>query len=278
MLIGYRDYVSAAATALSDGGAPFEAGAPLSNAALRQLAVVARRVDNTLTEVHIDFGSGVTIGMFAILAHNLGDYLLTWDIRDTGGSIIQTGVNETFWNPGLSPFPAHLFRVLDANVLNIRYLNLVLEATNGFLAPPEFGRLWAGPVWRPETATGRRNFRIQTRDDDSVIERSDGQQAYADAKSRCRQLTCTLPYLTEAEAVGAELVFTDSNLQDIGFQAGKTETVIVIPTTANQQVIHKMGLYSTFAEPPPIDLIEESAGSFEDGLAYSTQFDAIEEL
>lgn len=284
MIIAYDDQVANDGTTLTaDIDSPFAAGAPLENAKTRQLAVVARREDtDSPTQFTIDFGIGNTrtIGMFAILAHNMRGFArITWSVRGPGASVIASATQEIIWAPRLTSFPLHLFVVLSQNYFNVQDIVIVLEPEDpltSFTAPVEFGRLWASPVWSPAVMTGRRNFRIQTRDD-SVLDKADGNQAYADFKSRFRQLSCTLPLLTEAEAIGTEGSFLAS-IQDIAFLAGRASPVIVIPTTANNHIQHKAGIYGCFVDPPSIDLIEESAGSFEDGLKYSTEFDVVEEL
>lgn len=282
MLIGYRDYVQDGSLDVANSSGSFEAGMPFANAQTRQLAVKAQIAPvfaSTFVTVSVTLPAGAVVGMAAILTHNItagtSVNVALYDAMNVAIEVVQ--LDPPWLPPTDSQFPRNLYAIFSQNYSNAASVRFFFFKDTTFGYSPNFGRLWAGPVWQPAVTTGRRNFRTQTRDDDSVLDRSDGQQNYADPRPRFRQLTCTLPYLTEAEAIGTDDGDTQ-NLQDLGFEVGKTDPVIVIPTTANNQVIHKFGTYGTFADPPPVDLIEESAGSFEDGLAYSTQFDVIEEL
>lgn len=214
--------------------------------------------------------------------------VLSITFKDSGGSAIGSAYvfdnvpgpphgQRPYWVPPAdSQFPRHFIFVPDAAIAGVR--SIVWGVSAGADAF-EAGRFWAGPVWSPTLVpdTGRRLFSVKTRDDDSVLDKSDGQQGYADVKPRFRQVTCTLPWLTESDAIGTEDGETQ-NLQDIAFEVGKTQPIIVIPSDTTNQRIHKWGTYGTFVEPPPVDLIEDSAADADGGLAYSTQFDVIEEL
>lgn len=290
MKIGYRDYIQDAL--LGDSGDLFlDAGAPLDNLKDRQLASVARSTHQWVNSSSDSFAFQVDlvesksdIQILALLGHNFpGTIQLGVTFYDASESVITFIDVPVIWVPPVdSQFPRNTIVILDTPPANVRYMAVGALVSPGVTLDeaiyPQAGRFWAGPVWSPTAVpgTGRRAFRIQTRDD-SVLDKSDGQQAYADIKPRFRQLTCTLPWLTEAEAIGTEDGETQ-NLQDIAFEVGKALPIIVIPDERNNQLIHKFGIYGTFADPPSVDLIEDSAGTEETGLAYSTQFDVIEEL
>lgn len=273
MLIAFRDYVAGGTISdLSPSPGHFIATMPKTNAQDRRLAVKAGYITSMSGQMHlkIDLGAGYDVGMFAILAHTF-EGIADVDIafQTTGGTVYSASF--TPWVPPTdSQFPRHLLHVADQNYSNVRYVDIIVE-TSGGSQQYEFGRIWAGPFWSPTRKTARRNFRIQTRDD-SIINKSSGQQAYADYRPRFRQLTCTLPYLTEAEAIGEEDGQTH-NLQDIGFEVGRAGEVIVIPSQSSNQVIHKFGVYGHFEEAPPVDLIEGSRGR-----KYESTFDVIEDL
>lgn len=292
MKIAYRDYVQDGTLDAGSSGTEagfsdiFSAGSPFSNAQTRQLAMKAVLDISPHYSFFfvVDFGESKDIDLVAILGHNFNRSNGLYRARASVGNAPFTGTlvdhNPGWLPPDESAFTRNQFFIFDSTVSG-RYLTIAIElgAAGPLPIVPSFGRVWAGPAWGPREVpgTGRRSFRVQTRDDDSVLDKSDGQQGYADAKPCFRQLTCTLPWVTEAEAIGTEDGETQ-NLQDIAFEVGKTQPVIVIPSDRNQQVIHRFGLYGTFADPPSVDLIEDSAGTEETGLAYSTQFDVTEEL
>lgn len=275
MLIGYRDILADSNIASTTG--EFDASAPLSNALTRQLAVKA-----IFPTAGGDLGLEATytedqqVGIVAFLAHNFeNSYRVGVELKDQANAQIVTYEVFPVWlPPARSQFPRHLYVILPQNYDGVRLININVSVSGP--ADLTFGRVWAGPTWSPATATGRRDFKCRTRDN-GVINYSIGQQAYADRKPRFRQLTCSLPALTEAEAIGTEDGETQ-NLQDIGFEVGKTDPVIVIPTQRTQQLTHRLGIYGCFLEPPSPDLIEDSSGTETDGLKYSSLFDVIEEL
>lgn len=275
MLIGYRDILADSNIAPTSGS--FDASAPLSNALTRQLAVKA--IFPTAggdMDLLATFDEDKQVGIVAFLAHNFeNSYRVGVTLKNQASATIFADELSPVWLPPVdSQFPRNLYFVLPQNFDGVRSIEINVSVSGP--ADLSFGRIWAGPVWIPATATGRRDFKCRTRDN-GVINYSIGQQAYADRKPRFRQLTCSLPVLTEAEAIGTEDGETQ-NLQDIGFEVGKTDPVIVIPTQRTNQVIHRFGVYGTFMDPPSPDLIEDSSGTETDGLKYSSLFDVIEEL
>lgn len=279
LVIAYRDYVQdATITHTSPSPGDFLPNMPASNAQTRQLEVKAgfltSFVSGVMGPVNIAFAEPVTIGIVAILAHDFqGIASVRVQLSGSNGSYDET--LNPWVPPADSQFPRHLIVVLDKNYEDVSQVIITVTTTGGSQTYT-FGRIWAGPVWSPATGTGRREFWPRTVDH-GVKDRSDGMQAYADAKPRTRVLTCVLPHLTEAEAFGTE-DGTAQNLQDIGFEVGSTDPVIVIPTQRSNQLVHRMGCYGTFTEPPSPKLIEDSSGTEETGLAYTAQFDVEEEL
>src|SRR5881396_990445 len=59
--------------------------------------------------------------------------------------------------------------------------------TGGGSVPIQFGRLWASPTLRPAGSTTFSQFEVMTKDD-TIVNRSIGQQTYVDYKGRFRQL------------------------------------------------------------------------------------------
>lgn len=275
MLIAWRDYIQDAELRPLDTSTDFDDSAPLSNAQDRRLALVARRSGTGPVQVEAEFAEDKTIEFFALLGHNLPG-ILTFALTffDNANNVITFHAESAIWVPPTgSQFPRHSYIVLPQAVSGVRTLRF--EATDpslSFAEPAQFGRMWAGPVWRPSGKTSDRNFNLQTRDD-SVVSRSIGSQVYVDYKPRYRQLTCGIPKMTEAEAIGTDDGLTP-NLQDIAFQVGRGGEVIVIPTQTSNQAIHKMGVYGIFLDPPTVNFI----GANKAGRIFSTDFDVIETL
>lgn len=274
MLIAWRDYIARAALTADQ---TFESSAPLENCQDRRLAVVARCTSAvTSLQITATLTEDATVGLLAVLAHNFAETLqFSIILKDSLGNVITTSGGGEFpdmWVPPVdSEFPRNNFRLLDQNYSGVRTIIIGFTDISGLDPAPEFGRLWAGPVWKPAGKTARRNFRVQTRDQ-SVVERSVGSQTYVDYRPRYRQLTCTIPKLSEAEAIGTEDGETP-NLQDIGFEVGIGGEIIVIPTQSSNQAVHKLGIFGTFVEPPPVDFIPEASGR-----KYETTFDVMESL
>jgi hypothetical protein len=192
-----------------------------------------------------------------------------------GASQVATVLVSPAWLPPVgSSFPSNAYIVFDRNYTNITRVVFTLFRVS--LAPisigMSFGRLWAGPYWTPVHKTSQRDFNMQTRDD-SVVTKSIGQQVYVDYKPRYRQLTCSIPAMTEAEAIGTDDGETP-NLQDIAFEVGRGGEVIVIPTQSSAQAIHKFGVYGHFVDPPPVRLLDANKR----GRIWTTTFDTVEDL
>ena len=283
MLIAYRDYVKDATATEATWNSV--AGAPLTNVQDRRLAVKAIN-DLEAGNFIIFFDEPVTIQFVAILAHNLTQ--TGWfqvSLRDAFSSPLYDDIFqgdpgtmqpfEPLWIPPVdSQFPRNSYVIFPVPVSGVRQIFFHIstgQVGESGMPPVEIGRVWAGPAWQPEGGTARRNFRPKTCDD-SVLHKSIGQQAYADTKPRYRQLTCSIPDLSEAEAIGTEDGDTQ-NLQDIGFEVGRAGEVIVIPAQHSNQAIHKLGLFGHFLEAPYPELIEEASGHH-----YSATFDVVEDL
>lgn len=267
MLIAYRDAVQSGT--ISSSG--WTTGGPVTNLQNRRLGVPAVRADDLGFIVDTTFDADYTVGAIALLAHTLNTGT-TMDIvlRNSSNTIIFTDTVSNLWAPPAgSQFPRHLLHVLSSAVSSVRRMVL---AVSGITAAGRIGRLWAGPIWRPTYQTAFGDFEMRTMDD-STLNRTQGQQNYADFRARWRQLHASIPALTEAEAIGTE-DGTTTNLQDIGFELGRASPAIVIPSEASNHLTHKFGLYGCFAEPPPVLLLDRNAS----GRLYSTTFDVNEEL
>lgn len=286
MLIGYRDYIqSATVTAPAGAGnAFFDAEAPVTNLQDRRLAVRANSSNFTAgfgffttVQVRASWDDAVPVRLVAMLGHGMhttvaGNVLIRgYDGANGSGSMILEWNLVAPWQPPAnSQFSRNMFIDLGASY-NLKSLDFFYQGSLGDNDAGWFaGRWWAGPIWTPAIGTARRDFRIQTRDD-SIVTRSNGGQVYVDYKARYRQLTCTLPGMTEAEAIGTDDGETQ-NLQDISFECGRGGEVIVLPNQSSNQVIHKFGIYGHFFEPPSVDLIVEASGR-----KYSSTFDVIED-
>lgn len=269
MLIGYRDYIKDATLSEFSGFGDFNG--TLDNAKDRRLAVPAIYSQDEFI-VEAQWAEDVSIGMFAILAHNfaaVGSFFA--EFRDAGSNLIGSSSNNTIFSPPAeSQFPRNAIVILPAQVDGVRSMRIGCDTS---ISPSQFGRLWAGPVWQPEARTAHRDFHMHTRDD-SVVKRSIGQQVYVDYKPRYRQLTCAIPYLTEAEAIGTEDGETQ-NLQDISFEVGRGGEVIVIPSQSSAQVIHKFSVYGHFLEPPVVHYLDANR---QKGRLFTTEFDVVETL
>lgn len=278
MLIAFRDYVRDA-TFATIGSTNFIT--PITNLADRRLAVKAI-TDSTLgsnafVNFRATFPDPVTMRFVAFLAHNMVANFTNLEIvgYDVSNNVVfSKSIISDYWPPPVNTqFPRNLYIDLEQDYANVSYI-VVLYI--GETLDPAYqwscGRLWAGPIWQPTFKTARRSFKMLTLDD-SVLNKSIGQQAYADYRPRYRQLTCTLPYLSEAEAIGDSTDDTLPNLQDIGFECGRAGEVIVIPSQATSQVVHKFGVYGHFLEPPPVELIEGARSR-----KYQTTFDVVEDL
>lgn len=273
MIIAYRDYVQAA-TLTSPIDTSWQANAPLSNAQDRRLSVKAIRSVTGGFTLRATFVTGVEVGLIAILNHNFtSSGLVSVSILDPSNNNLYTALLLPVWYPpSTSHFPRNMFIVLPENITNVGRVELTIFSPGLGSSYGELGRFWAGPYFNPSYKAAHADFEIMARDD-SVVSRSIGQQTYVDYRSRYRQLHCTIPAIAENDAIGIE-AGTQPNMQDIAFEVGRGGEVIVIPSTANNQIIHKMGIYGHFLEPPSLRLATTNTS----GRIYTSTFDVVEDL
>lgn len=275
MLIAFRDYIQTGVVIDQIDG--FQPGAPASNLQDRRLGVPARLLERTGPGLQCTLDTAQPIGIVAILAHNMGASVQsTIELQDLieGDWVSVYSAFVDVWQPAAdSFFPRHHIVVLPEqyNARRILYTNAATSTIDG--NPFTAGRFWAGPVWRPEGKTSASDFSARIMDD-STVNKSVGQQIYVDYVARYRQLSCSIPYMTEAEAFGAEDGDT-LNLQDIAFEVGRGGAILVIPSQSNNQIIHKTGVYGHFYEPPSINL---TGSNKEMGRLYTTNFEVVEDL
>lgn len=286
MLIAYRDYVQDATVTVQAG----QTWDDLENLKTRQLGYPATTaaLNASFTRLHVDFGEEKTVGIVSLLGHNFREGVvnaITIILRD-GANVLVDRIDVVFNqppSPGVVPlwlppadslFPKHFYYVYPETFDNVRYMTVEIayEGSGATGNTIQVGRLWAGPFWQPAETTSRRDFSMKPKDV-SVLDKSPGQQAYADRFQCFRLLTCRLNYLTEEEAIGDEDDVSVDNLLDVSFEVGRTDPVIVIPTQKNNHVIHRFGIYGHFVEPPPVNLVEEAQNH-----KYWSLFDVEEDL
>lgn len=283
MIIGYKDVVTNSVLSDITGSGSFEPGAPLENAKDRRLMVLARRANLGSVLIRSVFTQDETIGIVSILGHNFPPGTnLGITLQDSGGSLIaDSGTVLLPQYVGDYNFPRHYYYIFQQNYTGVRRVIFNIHGVPIYSIYPEIGRLWAGPYFSPARTTSVSDFEMQCRDN-SVVNTSNGGQAYSDYRGRYRQLNCSLNGLTEIEAIGDFMgLEAPPNIQDIAFYVGRAGNVIIIPVTTNNssgqsfQVIHKFGVYGHFLEPPSLRLL--SARSDRERF-YTTSLQVIEEL
>lgn len=289
MLIAWRDYV--ADSTFTEITGSWSAGAPLDNVKLRQLGITAVASDNLKRSFKSTFDltkrvtdtDGAQVGLVSILNHNLPfEHAVAITLLDTGASPIIAVPPALYWIPLISEFPKNIHFVVGSlgagdNIPGVGGIQLDFYPTpdpDGQFGDPtpyplQIGRVWAGPVFAPTYKTMRSDFTLDVIDD-SVINRSMGQQVYADYKPRYRRLNVST-ILTETEAIGTEDGRTIS-LEDISFEVGRAGEVIVLPSISSNQVMHKFGVYGHFDTPPSLVLTEVKGTRH-----YSASFAVIED-
>lgn len=282
MLVAWRDYVKDATLTLLASTA-FSAGAPIENLKDRRLGLPAVGTStvgmNSFVNFKVEFDDEKTLRLIAFLAHNMGVEFVSSGLEIVGYNAMDVAqfeihlAGDMWLPPADSQFPRNLFIDLGQDYDSIKYFVVqYFDATTDEDYRWICGRLWAGPIFTPTYRTSHNDFTMSTLDD-SVLNKSQGQQAYADYRPRFRGLHVAT-VLTEDEAIGTEDGLTP-NLQDIGFECGKAGEVIVIPSVASNHLIHKYGVYGHFDEPPAINLRDTNKRL---GRLYTTEFDVIEDL
>lgn len=192
-VVGYSNQIDAA----SLSGGSWNASYPLINLQNRYLAQKARSSDATTgsTVIDIDLGSAQSIGLVALVAHNLSAAATvriqgsssasqTPSLYDSTAEILYTGGTDY----------AKTFTSVSA-----RYWRISINDTGNAAGYVEFGRLFIGPRFRPATTNidWGESLAIQSRS--NVQEAISGHEFFEQRPSR-RVWTAKWSWLTDSEA------------------------------------------------------------------------------
>jgi hypothetical protein len=257
---------------------------PLSNLQDRRVGKVARTsgTDPSGTNFTVDLGKLRTIGLVAIIGHNLGPNAkwrvlvsrdgvnwandsgdipvwprverfgqLPWGVFLWGGVITQEVVEQGF--------TINSFYLPEPQLMG-RYVRVYLidgGNEDGFL---QVGRLYVGPIYQPSVPP---QYPLSiSYVDRSRVSYSRGGQAYVDEGPRVRVLRFRLQFIPEAEAMGQIYDGLDRGRGIVG-------DMIVIPNPADERNLHRTGIYGR------VTVLNENVMTFFD--QFEREF-VIEEL
>lgn len=248
-LIAYRNLADQAS--LSGAALP---GFPPTNLQTRQLDTVWRAHTAGATQITVDLGSAQTVSMVALLAINSG-------ARSASDLTVEYSSNGSTWSTAVASVPSDagapdLPRGLIARVraqgsnplskLTTRYLRITASwATIGNANYREAGRLWVGnSIDVPEGCDAGWSL---SNHDYGTLDRSAGQQVYADRRTRVRVLNVSMTGIDTSIAYGfAESATVAANvpsLDDLINYAGSTGEVIVAPRADAPLWLRRTGIY-----------------------------------
>lgn len=234
---------------------------PLSNLKDRRLSKLARSTDDstTNTKFTMDFGTARSVGVVALIAHNLsststvriyGDDAsdFTTPVYDSGNiEVWPSGVipqelleweDDNFWLGTVSQEAVAGFNApfvhIPSSAQVLRYWKVEITDTSNPDGYVHIGRVFIGSAWRP--TIGRSYGASISYEDTSVIEASLSGEEFFDVRRRRRTHNFELGFLSQTEAYDRVL-----DLQRI---QGVTGEVLIIPDitdTVNQAKVSFLG-------------------------------------
>ena len=260
-------------------GPPSQTEFPALNIFERALSVKYKSASatNRVDQFNIIFDAVRTIQIVALLDHNYpSDAEVTIELlNDSSQVILSDDIAMTFTANSDSNFPNNTFIIFDSAQAGVLQVNVSIERVPSadYEVAPFLGRLWGGAIWQPTSdgaATELSTF-SQAIIDNSSPQSSRGNSWKSDNLRRVRVNSISIPAMTETEAIGNSSGAV--NLQDILFEVGSSQECIIIPSTANSQVIHKFGLYGHLTGESRISLVDKSGGT----RVYRTDLTHLEE-
>lgn len=230
---------------------------PLNNIKNRQVQKVARSSDATLTSTKftVDLGSAKTIGVVALIVHNIsvdgtcrirGNSItdMTTPAYDSGwvdvwpnGIIPQDLLeweDDNFWLGTMSQEDRAGYNAPYINLMasqqSLRYWLIEIDDTTNADGYVQIGRLFMGATWTPEYNYEQGSAGLGY-SDPTTVEKSLSEAEYFDVRSRSRVFGFNLKFLSSAEAYSYVL-----ELQRL---AGTSGEVLCIPDSEDTDYLVK---------------------------------------
>ncbi len=244
--LAWRNYADA--STLSGGS--YLAALPLTNLQNRQVQKVARTTDatNASTKFVIDQGSAKTVGVIALIVHNIsavGKYRIRantsnsfasplydsgWVDVWTSGAIpefLLEWEDDNFWLGTMTPeeragYQSPLIHIPTTQQV-FRYWQVEIDDTTNAAGYVNFGRLFISSVWQPEYNYEVNNTLGYT--DSTLIDTSLSGAEYFDIRPKFRTFNFELFRLSATEAYGSIL--------DLQRVAGTSGEVLCVPDYAD---------------------------------------------
>ena len=251
---------------------------PITNLQNRQVQKVARSngTGASATKFDIDLGSAKSIGVVALVVHNIS---VTGSVRITASDSVSfttlyydsgnvavwpSGVipqdlleweDDNFWLGTISPEARagynspYIYRV-EGN-LSLRYWRVEIDDTSNSDGYVHIGRLFLSDVWQP--TYGPRVGAALGMDDTSAIESSLGGSEYFDTRHRARVYRCDLQAMNSTEAY--------SRVLDLQNLLGIQGEILIDPDTADTANKPRRAFVGRMRSLSPV--VESSPGLFD---------------
>lgn len=198
------------------------------------------------------------IGLLNYLVEAPGNTGMLWHIygyTEAGTEALFTG---TPWDRPSGHMPNHAWLLMDAplDLHSVKVEIIASFAGSGTLTVTP-GALWCGPVWSPPDG-------LEATWSQSVIDRgrvglSEGNQGYARRRQKIRSFEGRAVHVPFAWAFGDEDDVSVLDIQQLLYEVGTTEPVVLFPRSQNSvgtyspHVVHRLGIYGRFTDTGRID-------------------------
>lgn len=230
----------------SYGSGSWEAGLPLANLQDRRLSLKARSTndDAASTLFDIDLGAARSIGMVALIAHNISagaTWQLTFGTSSGGSQVYDSGsLNMTFSaitaedRAGFNPTIVHV----PSSVQSARYVRVAITDTSNADGYVEIGRCVVCERYVP---TVNMALGVQLGlEDETIATDTDGLSTVYDARPVRRTASFVLDHQTAAEGMG-----TIWKLQRL---LGKSGQTLFVYDIADTTYLHERSFLGTLRE------------------------------
>lgn len=282
-VLAYKNFASSGY--IVNAGSAWETGAPMANLLTPRLGQRAIAATDSAMSVEIFVNSGsptlsAKVGVIAVLNHNiisLDDptnfnidvYFTDNTLATLGGETDPAAFFNTVNMQQDGTFQSHFIWVpTGAEFLTKRVYKIQVSVSGYPLAicgtqnpytnelvveKLSIGGIWFGPSFKPDNGISIDGF-AQGIADRSQVVTSIGGQVWAEPEVRQRTAKVTFAGLLEREVYSRA---PTQCLQQLAAYCGVSRPLIVIPTTAADELVYTQAIYGYMPSPPTWNLIEK---------------------
>lgn len=284
MFIAWRDWVKDSTLTL--GGSFPDELTSIENLKDRRLATTydLNTMNGEAVGYISDFDQPRPVQLVSLLNHNINAIInISIGLYDQSDNELLFKNFQPWVPPENSGIPRHLFIPLSSEIQDVASLRVNFTVSDS-VPITRVGRLWAGPLWTPSYGLGFDGTAFSVRDNSRVTESVSG-QAYVTRRDRRRGMRLRFAGLTEEDAFASAADPGAQCAQALGFEAGTSEPVIVVPTTLaensqqTEHLVHRLGMYGRIIRNDGVILRDAIAKDINARTRfYALELDLIEEL